>query len=59
MLRITGMTEAEVQHCVRVADIADRGEDWWRLLLDEQHRRRRQAERAAVRRLHRVLPDRP
>jgi hypothetical protein len=57
MLRITGMTEAEARHCVRVHEIAAHG--GLQLLLDEQHRRCRQAEKAVVRRLHRMLPDRP
>jgi hypothetical protein len=57
MLRITGMTEAEMQHCVRVHEIAEHGR--LQLLLDEQHRRHRQAEKAVVRRLHRLLPNRP
>jgi hypothetical protein len=36
LLRITGMSEAEVRHCVRVAAVADRvGMD---RLLAEQHR---------------------
>jgi hypothetical protein len=55
MLRITGMTEAEMQLCVRVHEIAEHG--GLELLLDEQHRRRRQAEKAVVRKLHRMLPD--
>jgi hypothetical protein len=58
MLRLSGMTETELRHCERVADIASRGDDWWQLLLDEQHRRSRQAEKAVVRRLHRTLPGR-
>jgi hypothetical protein len=52
-LRISGMTEAEAQHCVRVAAIADRG--WFQLLQEEQARRRRKAEKAVVRELHRRL----
>jgi hypothetical protein len=59
LLRITGMTEAEVRHCEQVADIADRGEDWWRLLRNEQQRRTAQAEKAVVRKLHRLLHGRP
>jgi hypothetical protein len=55
MLRITGMTEAEAPHCERVHEIAERG--GLQLLLDEQHRRRRQAEKAVVRELHRMLAD--
>ena len=35
LLRITGMTEAKLQHCERVAGIAAAGEDWWRLMIDE------------------------
>ena len=57
MLRITGMTEAEMRHCVRVYEIDKHG--GLQLLLDEQHRRHRQAEKAVVRRLHRLLPNRP
>jgi hypothetical protein len=53
-LRISGMTEAEAQHCERVAGIAARGEDWWRLMRDEQDRRSRQVEKAVVRQLHRM-----
>jgi hypothetical protein len=30
------MTEAQAQHCERVAGIAAAGEDWWRLMIDEQ-----------------------
>ena len=35
LLRISGMTEAQAQHCERVAGIAAAGEDWWRLMIDE------------------------
>jgi hypothetical protein len=55
MLRITGMTEAEARHCERVHEIAERG--GLQLLLNEEHRRRRQAEKAVVRELHRMLAD--
>jgi hypothetical protein len=52
LLRISGMTEA--QHCERVAGIAAAGEDWWRLMIDEQQRRKAKVEKAVVRQLHRM-----
>ena len=56
MLRISGMTEAQAQHCVRVSEIADAGDHWWQRMRDEQDRRTRAAEKAVVRKLHRLLP---
>jgi hypothetical protein len=56
-LRITGMTEAEARHCEQVHDMAARGPDWWQFMIDEQMRRGEQAEKAVVRRLHRVLRE--
>ncbi|HME78726.1 MAG TPA: hypothetical protein VKI00_24655 [Mycobacterium sp.] len=41
------------RHCGRVAEIAERG--GLQLLTDEQLRRRKKAEKAAVRELHRLL----
>jgi hypothetical protein len=55
MLRIAGMTEAGARHCVRVAEIAGRGDDWWQRMLDEQHAASLRAEKAVVRKLHRTL----
>jgi hypothetical protein len=54
LLRISGMTEAQAQHCERVAGIAAAGEDWWRLMIDEQQRRKAKVEKAVVRQLHRM-----
>jgi hypothetical protein len=48
------MTEAQAQHCERVAGIAAAGEDWWRLMIDEQQRRKAKVEKAVVRQLHRM-----
>ena len=53
-LKAAGMTEAQAQHCERVAAIGAKGDDWWRLMIDEQARRKEQAEKAVVRRLHRM-----
>jgi hypothetical protein len=53
ILKITGMTEAQAQHCQRVAAIAAKGDDWWRLMVDEQTRRTAKVEKAVVRQLHR------
>jgi hypothetical protein len=53
MLRISGMTEAEVRHCVRVAEIAKHGA--FERLLDEQRQAKQRAEKAVVRKLHRTL----
>jgi hypothetical protein len=52
--RISGMTEAQLQHCERVAGIAAAGEDWWRLMINEEHRRKAKVETAVVRQLHRM-----
>jgi hypothetical protein len=57
-LRITGMTEAQMRHCARIAEIADHGDDWWRLMRTEQDRRSQRAERAVVRQLHCMLARR-
>ena len=54
LLRISGMTEAQLQHCERVAGIAAAGEDWWRLMRTEQERRKATVEKAVVRQLHRM-----
>jgi hypothetical protein len=54
LLKISGMTEAEARHCMRVAGIAAAGEDWWRLMVDEEQRRKAKVETAVVRRLHRM-----
>jgi hypothetical protein len=55
MLRISGMTEAQARYCERVAGIAAAGSDWWRLMTAEQQRRSVQAEKAVVRKLHRMV----
>lgn len=55
LLRISGMTDAQARHCERLAEIADQGDDWWRLMRDEQDRRKAQAEKIVVRKLHRLL----
>jgi hypothetical protein len=52
--RISGVTEAQLQHCERVAGIAAAGEDWWRLMINEEHRRKAKVETAVVRQLHRM-----
>jgi hypothetical protein len=54
LLRISGMTKAQLQHCERVAGIAAAGEDWWRLMRTEQERRKATVEKAVVRQLHRM-----
>jgi hypothetical protein len=54
LLTISGMTEAQLQHCQRVAGIAAAGEDWWRLMIDEEQRRKANVERTVVRQLHRT-----
>jgi hypothetical protein len=54
-LLLSGMTEAQAQHCVRVSEIAKAGDHWWQLMRDEQVRRTRAAEKAAVRKLHRLV----
>ena len=46
--------EAKLRHCERVAGIAAAGEDWWRLMVDEQQRRKANVEKAVVRQLHRM-----
>jgi hypothetical protein len=35
-LRLSGMTEAQTQHCVRVSEIANAGDHWWQRMRDEQ-----------------------
>ena len=52
LLRLSGMTEAQLHHCERVAGIADA--DWWRLMIDEAVRRKANVEKAVVRQLHRM-----
>jgi len=54
LLRISGMTEAQLQHCERVAGIAAAGSDRWRLMMTERERRTARAEKAVVRQLHRM-----
>jgi hypothetical protein len=54
LLRISGMTEAQAQHCQRVAGIAAAGEDWWRRKIDEEERRKAKVEKAVVQQLHRM-----
>ena len=54
LLRISGMTEAQLQHCQRVAGIAAAGEDRWRLMIDEEQRRKAKVEKTVVRQLHRM-----
>ena len=54
-LCLSGMTEAQAQHCVRVSEIADAGDDWWQRMRDEQDQRTRAAEKAVVRKLHRLV----
>ena len=54
LLRISGMTEAQLRHCERVAGIAAADEGWWRLMIDEENRRKAQVEKTVVRQLHRM-----
>jgi hypothetical protein len=54
ILRLTGMTEAKLRHCERVAGISAAGEAWWQLMVDEAHRRKANVERAVVRQVHRI-----
>jgi hypothetical protein len=51
------MTEAQAQHCVRVSEIANAGDHWWQRMRDEQDQRTRAAEKAAVRKLHRLVAE--
>ena len=53
ILRITGMTKAELRRCEQTAEIAEHG--WFQMLLDEVMRRHQAADRATVRDLHRLL----
>jgi hypothetical protein len=53
--KMTGMTEAQLRHCERVAGIGAAGEGWWRLMTTEQERRSAQIEKAVVRKLHRMV----
>jgi hypothetical protein len=57
-LRISGMTEAQLRHCMRVAQIVERGIDE-RSIVTEQRRRTDKVEKAVVRELHRKLHGRP
>lgn len=57
MLRITGMTEAEAQHCERMAAICE-VDGMFKFVVDEGMRRQERAEKAIVRRLHRALHPR-
>ena len=52
LLKISGLMEAQLRHCERLAKIADRG--WFQLLIDEQERRKKKVEKAAVRELYRL-----
>jgi hypothetical protein len=52
-LRISGMTEAEAQHCERLAYVAARV--GLQTVIDEQMRRQEKAEKAVVRKMHRQL----
>jgi hypothetical protein len=54
LLRISGMTEAQAQHCQRVAGIAAAGEDWWRRMIGEEQQRKAKVEKAVVKQLHRM-----
>ena len=58
LLRISGMTEAQLRHCVRVSQIVERGIEL-RSIVDEQMRRKENVEKAVVRELHRKLHGRP
>ena len=55
LLRISGMTAAQARHCARVAGIAAAGEDWWRLMIEEEQRRKAKVEATVVRQLHRMV----
>ena len=44
LLRLSGMTEAQLQHCP----------GWWRLMIDEEVRRKANVEKTVVRQLHRM-----
>jgi hypothetical protein len=52
LLKISGLMEAQLRHCERLAKIADRG--WFQLLIDEQERRKKKVEKAVVRELYRL-----
>lgn len=54
LLRLSGMTEAQLQHYQRVAGIAAAGPGWWRLMIDEEVRRKANVEKTVVRQLHRM-----
>jgi hypothetical protein len=53
-LRISGMTEAEAQHCERMADIC-RVDGMFEFVVEEGIRQQKRTEKAIVRRLHRTL----
>jgi hypothetical protein len=57
MLRITGMTQAEAQHCECMAAIC-RVDGMFELVVEEGIRQEKRAEKAIVRRLHRALHPR-
>jgi hypothetical protein len=54
LLRLSGMTEAQLQHCPRIAGIAAAGPGWSRLMIDEEVRRKANVEKTVVRQLHRM-----
>src|SRR5215472_16399574 len=56
ILRISGMTEAEIRRCVQVHEIAEAG--GFGRLLTEIHIRTEKAERSAMRAMHRRLVQR-
>ena len=53
MLRISGLTEAEAQHCMRLAYVAD--QVGLQVVLNEQARHQKREEKAVVRKLYRQL----
>ena len=57
ILKIRGMTEAEAQHCERMADIC-RVDGMFEFVVEEGIRQQKRAEKAIVRRLHRTLHPR-
>jgi hypothetical protein len=57
MLTFSGMTEAEAQHCERMADIC-RVDGMFKFVVDEGIRQQGLVEKAIVRRLHRALHPR-
>jgi hypothetical protein len=53
MLRISGMIEAEAQHCMRLAYVTD--QVGLQVVLDEQARHQKREDKAVVRKLYRQL----